>query len=173
MKKLTEDYPDTAPSTAAIAGHPIHPILVGFPIAFLVGTLFTDMAYWLDPEHFWARASLWLLTAGVVTGLLAAVFGLVDFVTIERARSVSEGWVHLIGNLTAVGLSVISILIRVGDVEKWVLPWGLGLSVLVSLILLMTGWAGGELAYRYKIGVMKSKRVAEVSEMTKPRPRTV
>jgi uncharacterized membrane protein len=173
MDKLPDDYAKPMPSTAAIAGHPIHPMLVGFPIAFLVGGLLTDIAYWLDPEHFWARASLWLIAAGVVTGLLAAVFGLVDFATIRRARSVSAGWVHLVGNLLAVGLSVVSVLLRVADVERLVLPWGLGLSLLVSLILLVTGWAGGELAYRYKIGVMGPTPKAEPREMPEPRPRTV
>ena len=172
MKKLP-DYIEATPSTAAIAGHPIHPMLVGFPIAFLVGALFTDIRYWLDPEHFWARASLWLIAAGVGSGLLAAVFGLVDFLTIERARSVYAGWVHLIGNLIAVGLSVISIIIRFKDVESMVLPWGLGLSLIVSLILLVTGWAGGELAYRFRIGVMRPEATAQSKEMAKPRPRTI
>ena len=96
------EYATGAPSTAAIAGHPIHPMLVPLPIGFLVGVLLSDLAFWRTGDAFWARASLWLVAAGVVTALLAAVFGLIDFGTIKRARAHTAGWVHLLGNLTAV-----------------------------------------------------------------------
>jgi uncharacterized membrane protein len=66
------DYQGT-PSTAAIGGHPIHPMLVVFPIAFLVGALATDIAYWRTGGHFWALPSEWLLAAGLIMGALAAV----------------------------------------------------------------------------------------------------
>jgi uncharacterized membrane protein len=141
-------------STAAIGGHPIHPMLVPFPIAFLVGTLVTDLAFWGTGDPFWARASAWLVGAGVVMGLLAAVFGFIDFVTIERARQGSTGWIHFLGNLLAVVLSFASLLVRIGDAKSGILPWGLTLSVIVVGLLLVTGWMGGELAYRYKIGVI-------------------
>jgi uncharacterized membrane protein len=142
-------------STASIGGHPIHPMLVPFPIAFLIGTLGTDLVFWGTGDAFWARASAWLVGAGIVMGLLAAVFGFIDFVTIERARTGSTGWVHAPGNLLAVVLSFVSLLLRIGDAKAGVLPGGLVLSVIVVAILLVTGWMGGELAYRYKIGVIE------------------
>lgn len=49
------------PSTVAIAGHPLHPLTVIFPIAFLAAALGTDLGYWLTEDFFWARASLWLI----------------------------------------------------------------------------------------------------------------
>jgi len=154
---MNEETTEGVPSTAAIAGHPIHPVLVTFPIAFLVGGLASDLAYWQTDDTFWARASLWLIATGVVTGLFAAIFGFIDFVTIRRARS-AVGWIHFLGNLTAVLLSAVSVLLRLGSVEGAVMPWGLGLSALVALILLVTGWLGGELTFRYKIGVAEGER---------------
>src|SRR3546814_6826582 len=71
---MAHRHTDPAPSTAAIRGHPIHPMLIPFPLAFLVGVLLTDLAYWATSDPFWARASLWLVGAGVVSGLVAAVF---------------------------------------------------------------------------------------------------
>jgi uncharacterized membrane protein len=150
----TELYREGVTSTAAVAGHPIHPVLVPFPIAFLVGTLLTDLAYAAGGNDvFWARASLWLVGAGVVGGLLAALFGLVDFFTIRRARAHRWGWVHFGGNAVVLVLSAINLLLRLGNPADAVLPLGLTLSLIVAVILLVTGWAGGELAYRYKIGV--------------------
>jgi uncharacterized membrane protein len=144
-------------STASIRGHPIHPMLVPFPIAFLVGTLATDLVFWGTHDAFWARASAWLVGAGVVMGGLAAVFGLIDFLTIERARVGHTGWVHFLGNLLAVILSLASLLLRIGDPAAAVLPGGLILSFIVVGILLVTGWMGGELAYRFKIGVIENE----------------
>jgi uncharacterized membrane protein len=58
------------PSTAVIFGRPIHPMLVVFPIGFLVGALATDLAFWRTNDRFWARASEWLLGAGIVMASL-------------------------------------------------------------------------------------------------------
>lgn len=151
---MADDLSRGVRSTASIFGHPIHPMIVPFPIAFLVGTLATDLVFWGTGDAFWARASAWLVGAGVVMGGLAAVFGLTDFLTIERARG-SVGWVHFLGNLLAVVLSLVSLLLRVGNPAAAVLPGGLVLSFIVVGILLVTGWMGGELAYRLKIGVIE------------------
>lgn len=148
------EYATGAPSTAAIGGHPIHPMLVPLPIGFWVGALLSDIGFWRTADPFWARASLWLVAGGVVAALLAAVFGAVDFFTIPRARAHRAGWIHLVGNLTAVALSVVSWILRAGDTEGAVMPAGLLLSVLVAGILLVTGWMGGELSYRYLVGAV-------------------
>jgi uncharacterized membrane protein len=140
-------------SAASIGGHPLHPALISFPIAFLVGALATDVAFASTRDAFWARVSLWLLGAGVFTGLAAAVLGLIDFVAIRRVRSTAAGWVHFLGNVGAVGLALANWLMRTGNVENRLIPWGLVLSALTTAILLVTGWLGGELSYRHGIGV--------------------
>jgi uncharacterized membrane protein len=141
-------------STVAIAGHPFHPLIVTFPIAFLVGALATDLGYWISGDIFWARASIWLIGAGFVSGILAAITGMADFLKIDRVRKHTAGWAHMVGNIAALLLALGNWIIRLGNVAEAVLPWGLVLSVAVSLILGITGWYGGELVYRHKIAVI-------------------
>lgn len=147
------EHSEGVTSTAAIGGHPIHPMLVPFPIALLCAALATDIVYIVADDPFWARASLWLIAGGIVTGLLAALFGLIDFATIRRARQ-KAGWIHALGNVTVVVVSLGNLLLRWDDPAGAVQPLGLALSAVVAFILLITGWYGGELAYRYKIGVI-------------------
>jgi uncharacterized membrane protein len=139
-------------STVAIGGHPVHPMLVPFPIAFLVGTLPSDLTYAAIADPFWARASLWLVSAGLGTGVLAGAVGAIEFATIKRARG-PTGKVHFVGNAIVLLLAAISVLLRIPDPMAGVVPIGLVLSFLITGILLLTGWMGGELAYRLKIGV--------------------
>ncbi|MBH8576533.1 DUF2231 domain-containing protein [Nostocaceae cyanobacterium CENA369] len=144
------------PSTVAIAGHPLHPLSVIFPIAFLAAALGSDFGYWLTDDFFWARASLWLIGLGLGGGLLAAAIGLSDFVKIERVRKRSAGWAHLILNISILVLTLVNFLLRLGDAEARILPWGLLLSLVVGTLTSASGWFGAELSYRHKIGVVGS-----------------
>jgi uncharacterized membrane protein len=153
------------PSTAAVAGHPIHPMLVVFPIAFLVSVLAADLAFWGTNDPFWARASTWLLGAGVVMGVLAAVAGLVEFLTISRVRLLAASWIHFLGNAAAILLALANLLYRIdAGLGAGVIPFGLILSAAVVAILLVTGWLGGELVFRHRIGVITDKKAPEISE---------
>jgi uncharacterized membrane protein len=142
-------------STVNIAGHPVHPMLVPFPITFLASALLTDIAYWGTLNDFWARASFWLIVAGIVAGLLAGLTGAIDYLTIQRAREHRAGKIHAAGNITAVILAAINLAIRWGDREAPILWTGLLLSLVVAAILTVTGWYGGELTFRHKIGVIE------------------
>jgi uncharacterized membrane protein len=149
------EYNDTGvPSTVAIAGHPLHPLSVIFPIAFLAAALGSDFGYWLTRDFFWARASLWLIGLGLAGGLLAAAIGLSDFLQIERVRKRSAGWVHLGLNVALLVLSAVNFLLRLGDAESRILPWGLVISLIVGTLTSASGWFGAELSYRHKIGVV-------------------
>src|SRR4051812_23008832 len=92
--------------TAAVGGHPIHPMLIPFPVAFLVGTLASDLAFWGTRNPFWAQASLWLVGAGIVMALVAALAGFTDFFGEQRIRDLNAAWYHMLGNLTAVVLAI-------------------------------------------------------------------
>jgi uncharacterized membrane protein len=130
-------------------------MLIPFPIAFLVTALATDLAFWGTGSVFWAEVSLWLVGAGLVTGVVAAAFGLIDFYTIPRARETKDGWIHFIGNGAVLVLAFISLLLRISDPVEAVVYEGLVLSALIAVLLVVTGWYGGELSYRHKIGVME------------------
>lgn len=141
-------------STVAIAGHPLHPLIVTFPIAFLTGVLGTDLGYWLTQDPFWARASVWLLGAGLLSGLVAAVTGMSDFLRIDRVRKHSAGWIHAVGNAASLFLTLVNWLLRLGDPTGAVLPLGIILSTVVAVLLGVTGWFGAELIYRHKVAVI-------------------
>lgn len=149
------EYRDSGiPSTVAIAGHPFHPLIVTFPIAFLTGALGTDLAYWLTQDTFWARASIWLIGAGFVAGLVAALTGMMDFLKIDRVKKHSAGWIHMAGNVAAMVLTLVNWILRWNNVEGAILPTGLIISLIVASLLGITGWYGAELVYRHKIAVI-------------------
>jgi uncharacterized membrane protein len=143
----------TLRATAAIASHPIHPMLVPFPIACFVGTLLTDIAYWSTTNLMWARFSTWLVTIGVIFGLLAAIAGAIDFFSNRLIRVQSTAWPHVIGNVVVLILAILNMLFHTRDAWTSVVPWGLALSAIVVLILLFTGWMGWTMVYRDRVGV--------------------
>jgi uncharacterized membrane protein len=149
------NYRDTGvPSTVAVAGHPLHPAIITLPIGLLVSAPVTDIAYWFLGDVFWARASFWLIVGGLVTGLVAAITGLLDFIRIGRVRKHTAGWAHMYANVTALVVTAINLGLRVGDPVENLLFTGLVLSVIVAVLLGISGWYGGELVYRHKIAVI-------------------
>jgi uncharacterized membrane protein len=140
-------------STVQIAGHPIHPMLIPFPVAFLVATLFCDLAFWRTGSPFWAAAALWLLGGALLFGALAALAGLTDFLGERRIRELADAWHHFIGNAVAMGLIAVTFYLRFANGEAAVLPEGLLLSLVVVGIFLFTGWKGWEMVYRHHVGV--------------------
>ena len=141
-------------SSVQIAGHPIHPVLVLFPIAFLVGAAGTDIGYWLTSDPFWARASVWLIGIGFAVGILAAITGFSEFFKVKRVRERSAGWLHMGGNVAVMVLSLINLVLRQGNPAEPIVYTGLAISVVVATLLGITGWYGGELSFRHKIGVI-------------------
>jgi uncharacterized membrane protein len=157
IESLEEDFRDSGiPSTVAVAGHPLHPLIVTFPITFLVTALATDVAFWWTDNPFWAQASFWLIGAGLAFGVLAALTGMLDFFGIKRVRERKAGWFHMIGNVAALSLTLVNFVLRWGKTAGAIMPTGLALSILVAALLGITGWYGGELVYRHKISVVGS-----------------
>jgi len=139
-------------STAKIGGHPIHPMLVPFPIVCFIGALVTDIVFLNNHDAGWATASRYLLGIGIVMGLLAAVAGLTDFMGSERIRSMGDAVKHMLANVTAVVLSIVNFFVRLGN-DSAISGIGIILSAVVVLILIYSGWKGGDLVFRHGIGV--------------------
>src|SRR5690348_6121162 len=104
--------PTNPQSTASIGDHPIHPMLIPFPIAFFVATFVCDLVFWGTANTSWADATLWLLGAGLVTAALAAVAGLTDFLGDARIRNMSTAWWHAGSNVVAVLIELANWLLR-------------------------------------------------------------
>ena len=140
-------------STAQIAGHPIHPMLIPFPIACFVLAFVSDLAFLKSSSDFWADASLWLLGIGLIMAALAAVMGLADVLGDVQIRNLSDAWLHAGGNIVAVLIELYNWYSRYEHGNAAVVPKGVILSLVVVLILLFTGWKGWEMVYRHRVGV--------------------
>jgi uncharacterized membrane protein len=148
-------------STAQIAGHPLHPMIIPFPIVFFVSTLVTDIAYLQTGRAGWAEASMWLLGAGIAMALLAAVLGFTDFLGDRQVRRLREAWLHMTGNLIAVILEAVNIYLRAtGDYRADVAPAGVALSAVAVVILVFNGWMGWAMVYRRHVGIADDAETA-------------
>jgi uncharacterized membrane protein len=141
-------------SRVKLLGHPIHPMLIVVPLGLLsIGVLF-DVLYLVTATEVFAEVAFWNITAGIIGGLAAAVFGLIDWMAIPkdtRARRIGA-W-HGLGNVVIVGIFMVSWLLRAPDhaYAPNLLPFLAGL-IAVGLALI-TAWLGAELVYRLRVAV--------------------
>lgn len=143
-------------STAQVSGHPIHPMLVPFPIAFFTATLACDIAFWATGDGGWAAATRWLLGAGIIIALLAAVAGFTDVVGDRAIRSIRAAWLHLGGNLILVAIEIANLIWRLMSGDTVIVPGGFVLSLVAVLLMLFTGWKGWEMVYRDHVGIAET-----------------
>jgi uncharacterized membrane protein len=148
-------------SRASMRGHPIHPILAPFPIGLLMASVIFAVVHLITSGARWAEISFWMVAVGIIGGLLAAVFGLIDWLGIPsgtRAKAIGLG--HGLSNVLMVALFAVSWLLRSGDPgDPGVLPVVLSFAgvALVSL----GGYLGGELVFRMGIGVAEGAQTSE------------
>lgn len=140
-------------SKIAVAGHPIHAMLVAFPIALATCTLGADLIYWWTGDLFWARAALWAAGMGFLFGVLAGIAGTVELLMVPGIRARASSWTHFV-----IAVMLLSILganwgYRLTGYEAAVLPYGLLLSLFAVGFTGFTGWHGGKLVFEYQIGV--------------------
>jgi len=148
-------YDENPQPTAQVAKHPIYPMLVPFPIVCFMGALATDIACCVTAQMMWADFSAWLLLIGVIMGLLAAVAGAIDVFGNRLIRTQTPAWPHMLGNLLVLLLSAFNAFVHTRDAWTSIVPTGLILSVIVVLILPVTGWLGWEMGYRRGVGAAR------------------
>ena len=142
----------TIHSRAAIGGHPLHPMMIHFPVAALIGLIGTDFAYLFTGDAFWARAGLWLAGVGAFGGWMASIAGVIDLVTVKRIRTLITGWCHAILAVMLLSLASLNWALRFEAAEA-IYPWGLYVSLLCGALIAVTGWLGGRLVYEHAVGV--------------------
>jgi uncharacterized membrane protein len=142
-----------APSTVSVARHPLHPMLVHFPIALLIAALGTDGMYWYTGDPFWARMSHWLIGGGTAMGMLAAATGTVELLWERDIRTLTSGWSHFVAAMVMLAIASANWVLRLGAQEEFILPWGLYASVLTLVAVSMAGVVGGKLVYEHQVGV--------------------
>lgn len=144
-------------SAIAFAGHPIHAMMVHFPIALVFVTLVIDLAYWWTGDAFWVEAGLWSAGAAFGFGVAAAAVGTAELLLVAGIRLRVASWNHAVAAMTLVAVAGANWGLR-ATVPEVVLPHGLGLSVLASIITGFAGWHGGKLIFDHGIGLVISER---------------
>src|SRR5512133_2578604 len=150
-----------------ILGHPVHPMLIVFPVGLFVTAVIFDILYLATNNTVFPTVSFFLIAVGVLGGLLAAVFGFIDWSALpnnSRARSI--GLWHGLGNFVIVVLFAGSWLLRRGDPNY--IPSGLALtlSFLAGAMAFVTAWIGGELVYRLGVAVDPGANVNAPSSLS-------
>jgi uncharacterized membrane protein len=148
-------------SRASIARHPIHPILVVFPIGLWVFALACDLIYhWGAHAPFWKDVSFYAMVGGLIGALAAAIPGFVDYLTIVDRKVRRLGTTHLVLNLTAVVLYAVNLWIRNRSLPEATMPVWLSAGSLV--LLSISGWFGGEMVYVHGMGVEPQRAPASI-----------
>ena len=144
----------TPQSTAKIAGRPIHPMTVALPITLLIVTFACDVAFYAIGEPILATVALYALGFGILFAALAGLFGFIDYFGDRRIRDLRAAHIHMIGNVSILLLSVVNFLIRFGSAEQ-VPMTSLIISVIVFIVIHVTGWMGWTMVYRHGVGVSR------------------
>jgi len=140
-------------SRAKLLGHPIHQQLIVFPLGLLGMAIIFDLISFGTHNVRWTEIAFYMIGAGIITGLLSAVFGAIDWSAIpNNTRAKSVATTHGIGNVVVVLLFVISFYFRWNDPAN-VSVIGYVFSFVGFGLALFTGWLGGELVDRLGVGV--------------------
>ena len=143
-------------STAKIGTHPIHPMLIPFPIVCFILTFVCDILY-VRGDTGVAAASNWLLIIGLVMAALAAVAGLTDFLGDKRIQG-ADAIKHMLANVTVVVLELVNLVMRLKNPD-FIGSTGVYISGVAVLLLVYSGWKGGDIVYRHGIGVHDSSNL--------------
>lgn len=157
MKKLGLPLPRGTHTAVSISRHPIHPMVVPFPIAFLLAIVATDLAYLATEDAFWGRASLWLAGGGTALGVVAGVIGTLELFLIRGIRHRPAGWSHFVMAVMLLAVGFINWLSRLEDPLDAIEGSGLYLSLLGAVLVSMAGWLGGDLVFEHHVGLGEHK----------------
>jgi uncharacterized membrane protein len=143
---------DNMRTPASVAGHPIHPMLIVFPIGLLVFSLLCDLVSMSSPhQETWGTVAFYTMVGGFIGALIAAIPGVIDFLAMTDARIKRIAVIHMALNLIAVTLYGVNIWLRIISSTNNGMP--LILSIISVLILSASGWLGAEMVHKHGVGV--------------------
>ncbi|HJT30113.1 MAG TPA: DUF2231 domain-containing protein [Pyrinomonadaceae bacterium] len=153
-------------SKAKIFGHAIHPILIVYPLGLLSAAVVFDVIYLVTGNPTWTTVSFWMIAAGIVGGLLAAVFGLIDYLNIPSGtRAARIGLLHGLTNVFVMILFVASWLLRRNSPDAPSTA-AFALSFISVAAAFLGGWLGGELVERLGVGVTPDANLNAPNSLT-------
>ena|SRR5690242_15346347 len=154
-------------SRVKLFGHPVHPMLIVFPAGLFTAAVIFDILYLILSKPILTTVSFYMIAVGVIGGLLAAIFGFIDWLGLpsnSRAKQIG-GW-HGLGNFVIVVLFAVSWLLRNGNPNFVPNGFAMVLSFAGILLALVTLWIGGELVYRLGVAVDPGANVNAPSSLT-------
>ena len=155
-------------SRAKLFGHPIHQMLIVFPLGLLAMALVFDLIARFSGWPELHRAAYYMIAAGVIGGLAAAVFGLIDYLAIPRGtRARRIGMLHGVGNVIVVALFALSWFLRRDDPSHPAML-AIALGAGGALLATLTAWLGGELVDRLGVGVDDGAHLDAPSSLSGP-----
>ena len=145
-------------SAVALVGHPIHVMMVHFPIAFVIATLGVDVFYWWSGDPFWVRVGLWSAGFAFWAAVAASIVGTAELLMVRGIRLLEASWSHAVAAMTLVAITGANWGERLVSPDL-LLPHGLALSVLASVMTGFAGWHGGKLVFDHGIGVLVTPKI--------------
>jgi uncharacterized membrane protein len=145
-------------SRASIADHPLHPALVALPIGAFFLALLGDIAYLVSSDLVWWNATFYCLVVGILTALLAAIAGLIDYFGVNMSQAGRRiATLHMSLNIAAVTLYIVSYVLRLPAAAPSSGRWLAAVlcEVVPFLPLGISGWLGGELVFKHKVAVVE------------------
>lgn len=145
-------------SKAAINGHPMHPMVVPVPIGAWALALIGDLIFASTANTFWYQFSYYAMLVGLIGALTAAVLGFIDFFGVKMSEAgYRSAKTHMTLNLIVTVVYAVNLWLRSDFKATTGSAWTLvfALSVLSFLTLAVSGWIGGELSYRHKVGILE------------------
>lgn len=154
-------------SRVKLFGHPVHPMLIVYPLGLLSMAVVFDILYLVFGNRLLPTASFYMIAAGVLGGLLAAIFGFIDWLALpNHSRAKNIGLWHGLGNVVVTLMFAGSWLVRRGNADFVPDSLALILSFAAAALALVTGWIGGELVYRLGVGVDPGANVNAPNSIT-------
>jgi uncharacterized membrane protein len=142
-------------------------MLIVFPLGLLATAVIFDILYLIFGNRLFPTASYYMIAAGVLGGLLAAIFGFIDWLALPNgSRAKNIGLWHGLGNVLIVGLFTVSWLWRGNNVDFIPDTSALILSFAGVALALVTAWIGGEIVYRLGVGVDPGANVNAPNSIT-------
>jgi uncharacterized membrane protein len=166
MPYLSYSLGENMESKMKILGHAVHPILVMFPLALFATAVVFDAIGWVTGNGRWLDASFRIIAAGIIGGMISAIFGLIDFQAIPwNTRAKRIGTWHGLGNVAVI------LLFGASWLTRWPRPSTPGalpvmLSLIGAMLMLITAWLGGELVERLGVGVDEGANLNAPSSLT-------
>jgi uncharacterized membrane protein len=156
-------------SRIKLFGHPIHPMLIVFPAGLFTSTVIMDILYLVFRNPALTIVSFYMAIIGVVGGLMAAIFGFIDWLALpNNSRAKNIGLWHGLGNFVIVVLFAGSWLLRRGSANFVPSGFAMMLSFVGIVLALVTLWIGGELVYRLGVAVDRGANVNAPSSLKEP-----